>query len=286
MARRFIIQTMPTAFLLAISYTASPQEGGGILMPPPPFIVAPPATNDDGETQLQEDLQKKRERRRQLRNPKSRATEEREKRQKFLERESIAPRLRAAYFDVSLVLVQAATKKKRSNFISNPTSHFNFLWRQNAGQSDGKTGTFYGFRLAPFSGSGRSSGIPGSFGYTYFGPAIGIGKFGLFPADYGHPASDPSAENGRPALPVTPGWIVSAGIAAQSRVGRADSEDGRTVKEDFVSKGLDFDDPGLWMEGRILRIHYGATGYSTVFGVQTGRSKLFFYVGVAGIALY
>ena len=251
-------------------------------MPPPPRASTPP----QDEQTVDDDLRRKREQRLKRDAPVDPEGRAQRARRDALYEEATTPRHRQAYFDVSLLLVSTNYRGQREAFRDNPTSHFNFLWRHGGKDMDGKRGMFSGFRLAPFSGTAKVSGVPGNFGLTYFGPAIGWGKFDAVPQDYGQVATDPSKPDGLPGIPVVSGWVVTMGVAAQSRTSSTDNVEGKEIEDDLVSKGVDFDRPGIWLEGRIIRIHYGATGYSAVFGVQTGEEKAFFYAGLAAIALY
>jgi len=80
-------------------------------------------------------------------------------------------------------------------------------------------------------------------------------------------------------IPSTSGWLLGAGIAGVSKSGRP-TEDNPPADSDFASKGIAFDGAGLCVEGRYIKILYGALGYNLIVGVQTGRNKEFLYTGI------
>jgi hypothetical protein len=157
--------------------------------------------------------------------------------------------------------------------VTDPTSHFNIFWNRrkttkNARPSsvyESAVNVWYGFRLAPFTGSGFYKGVPATFAFTYFGPSIGVGRLNRVNAD---------------ATGTMSGWLMTSGVAAQSRLSRVDPSKRDEVDGEFNPRGFAFDAPGLWMEARYLHISYGALGLNGVAGVQFGRKKFFLYGGL------
>jgi len=188
--------------------------------------------------------------------------------------DTLKPRLRKYLLEVSLISPAVITNGDRKDYTSNLTSHFNLFLRNNPKSSDDKMGLWYGFRMAPFSGSGRYKNFSGNYGFTYFGPMIGLGTIESMPAE-------PSkAKNGLKANPpAISGWVVTGGLALQHRLDGADPSDKDEVDDEF-NDNLGFDSPGLWIEYRYLRIVWGAVATNFIAGVQTGQQKIFTYAGL------
>lgn len=242
----------------------------------PPKSVPPPGM-DEGES-AQDDLLRKRQQRRD----RDKSLEPPEipyglqQRRKLL-KEALIPKDRSLVFEVSVVAGTLVTHTGREGYTFDPTSHFNLFYRYDAKHKDGKTGPWFGFRLAPFAGTGFEKKRPGTYGLTYFGPMIGVGK--INPASTQEGTELRAAKEEDVKIPSLNGWLLGAGLAAVSKNGRSNDEDPESTS-DFASKGVAFDTPGLWIEGRYLKILYGAVGYNVIFGVQTGKDKEFIYSGI------
>lgn len=259
--------------------SASTETVSPIFMPGTPKPAQPPRPNGDV---FEENLDKKREKRqrrdRLTRPPRPSYAASRDK---SLLEEAVTKRPLIFMAEVSFVGVSAQTSSGREGYTADPTSHFSLSWRHAKDKNPDRLALFYGLRLAPFNGTGFYHSIPGSYGFTYFGPMVGIGKIAPVPLDHG--AGQRPGQDGFD-LPVVSGWLLSAGIAAQSRMGRADTVNPQDVAGEFDTKGVDFDVPGLWVETRYITLHWGAVGFNAVFGIQTGRGKQFLYggLGIAG----
>lgn len=254
---------------------AQTQNGVEKLEPPKP---APPPGAADTSSDAEEDLRRKREQRRS----REQSLEPPEppynlQRRKKLLKESLIPRDRALMFEVSAVAGTVSTRGDRERYSAEPTSHFNVFFRYDAKNKNGKIGPWYGLRLAPFAGSGFHKKRPGHYGLTYFGPMIGIGK--IDPAQTQDGASLRTENESEVKIPATGGWVIGTGLAAVSRTGKTNDEQPDPAS-DFTAKGVAFDSPGLWIEGRYLRILYGAFGFNFILGIQSGSGKEFLYGGV------
>lgn len=269
--------------LLGFLASAVPAPGfGQIEGLDPPRAARPPAVDQDRETE--ETLEKKREERHereQLSRPKP--VPYKEKQEKALLKETLTPRERWLLLELSLVFCGADTTGKREGYTCEPTTHFNGIVRKGGKDKDGKVGLWYGGRLAPFGGTGYYKKKPGTYNLTYFGPMIGVGKIDPVPAD-GAGARAASAD-GETHIPNASGWLVTTGIAAVTRSGRTSDKTNTDNGNDFRSKGLTFDSPGIWLEARYLRVQFGALGFDVSAGVQTGREKFFVYGGF-GVAAW
>lgn len=265
------------AVLASSSHRVYAQGNTSIERLTPPKAAPPPGSNDrrqDADTDLEQKREQRRLRDKSLQpapTPYSLAL------RKELEKETTIPRDKALMFETSLVAGTVMTRGDRERYTAEPTTHFNISYRYDAKARAGKAGPWFGFRLAPFTGSGFHKKRPGSYGLTYFGPMIGLGKIDLvLPGESRSAGTQTISE---PKIPVTDGWSLSTGIAAVSRSGRQ-NEGAEDSSNDFSTKGVAFDGPGLWLEARWLRILYDSFGYNVIAGIQTGKDKEFIYVGM------
>jgi hypothetical protein len=246
-----------------------------ILLPPEPQAAPPPRETLD---QFDRDLENKKN---QRESRERREQRKKEKQQKILTKkeifqEAIKPRERFMLMEIALVSPTVLTSGDREGYTSELNTHFNLLFRHNGRQSDGKRGLWYGFRMAPFTGTGIYKGVHGNYGFVYFGPMIGVGTLDAMPQDRGR--DEIRKENA--TVPVITGWVASFGLAGQSRQNGMDDADQGKVDDEFTEKGFHFDAPGAWLELRHLRVYHGALGLNFNFGIQTGREKQFIYAGV------
>lgn len=243
-----------------------------------PKAAPPPgSSSSDLESQAEEDLKRKQkqrsERDQSLLPPEQPYSLQRKKN---LKKEALTPHDRSIMIELAFHLTTAAVRGDRSRYVSDPAVHFNIFYRHDAKNRSDKTGPWFGFRLAPFSGSGFHKQKFGSYGLTYFGPMIGIGKIGLLQTKEDGPVR--SDKNEEANIPSTSGWVIGTGIAAVSKMGRS-TEENPPKESDFSSQGVAFDGSGIWIEARYLKILYGALGYNAILGIQTGRNKEFLYAG-------
>jgi hypothetical protein len=257
------------AILWTVPETALTQ----ILLPPPPRVLPPPQSEDSGR-ELEEQTRQKREERekreRELRPPPPSPTEKRN--QQLLE-ETLKPRPTRVVMEVSVVLPRIVARDPGRDYLADVTSHFQVFWRPS--NSEASAWQFWtGLRAASFAGSGWQNNVPGRFGFFYFGPMVAVGKFSLVPKDRGEAEDSWFARHGT---------ILSAGISAQSRIGRPW---GDAPGEDFTTKGVGFDPPGAWIEARWITVHFGGLGLSGFVGAQAGRNKQFLWTGVGFSGLH
>ncbi len=228
------------------------------------------------QEQYRKDIEKKHNRRQKHKdreNQKNLKKKELQK-EKDIITETTKPRLRHIMLEVSLISPSVVTTGDRQGYTSELTSHFNIMWRTNPKQMNGKRGTWYGFRLAPFAGGGRYKEFHGNYGFSYFGPMIGIGKLDPMPS------SVPRTRRGsKPKPPIISGWLWSGGIAGQHRLNGTDPSDEGQVDDEF-NEGIGLDVPGIWTEYRHMRVIWGAVATNFIVGVQSGKGKYFIYTGL------
>ncbi len=271
------------AILLALSCVVSGGRGiAQIESLDPPPAAKPPRLDENQENQ--DNLEKKRrERHRREDEARPPSVPYAEQRQAGLLKDTLTPHERSMMLEVSLLGCGLYTRVPREGYTCNVTSHFNAFFRYQGRTRDGRVGLFYGGRLAPFSGTGFYNSQPGVYGLTYFGPMIGVGKIDPVPEDEG--GARASRSDGELQIPSASGWVVTTGLAAVNRLGHSAEPGPLDEKNDFQSKNVYYDRPGLWVEARYLRILYGALGFDGVFGAQAGRGKVFVYGGI-GVAAY
>ena len=243
------------------------------MLPTTPKPKSPPP-RDEQEIE-QSDLIRKRNNRNRREyvkpNPEKEAKEEKISRQE----EAYAPRDRWMMMELSLIAPTMRVQGQREKYTSELTTHFQVFFRKGGKESDNKKGLWYGARLAPFSGTGIYQDVPGNYGFIYFGPILGYGLLEGLPERKKILQETKSSEI---SLPVLKGWIFSGGLAIQSRMGTTDPAD--EVDDEFDTKPIAFDSPGLWFEYRLLRVYYGALGMNYVFGLQQGKEKTFVWLGL------
>jgi hypothetical protein len=243
-----------------------------------PKAVPPPGSDpSDLESQAEDDLRRKQQQRKErdqsLLPPEPPYSLQRAKN---LKKEALTPHDRSFMFELSFHLTTAAVRGDRTRYTSDPAVHFNLFYRHDAKNRSDKTGPWFGFRLAPFSGSGFHKQKFGSYGLTYFGPMVGVGKIGLIQTKENGPVR--SDKNEDINIPSTSGWLIATGVAAVSKMGRSTEED-PPKDSDFSSQGVAIDGSGIWLEARYIQILYGALGYNAILGIQTGKNKEFLYAG-------
>lgn len=256
-----------------------PMFAGDILPPGDPRPMRPPVTNRDYDDESRStDLERKRKQREEREKafetpPKTPAT----KRAEALSVESQKERPLRLFFETSYVKPGIRTKGHRRSYTLDSTSHFQLFLRGFPAEPSNQVQFWWGFRLAPFAGSGIYEEIPGRFGFLYFGPIVGLGKIDTLRDTLGEASRDQGGTKNETAT--RHGWLLTAGIAGQSRVGRA-SRDQDKAKEDLTSKPFGMDAPGLWCEARYLSVHYGAIGLNLFTGAQAGKEKNFYWAGI------
>lgn len=242
----------------------------------PPKPLPPPGLNngESGQDDLLRKRQQRRDREKSLEPPEVPYGLQQKKK---LLKEALIPKDRSLVFEVSAVAGAILTQGDREGYTFDPSSHFNVFYRYDAKNKNGKAGPWFGFRLAPFAGTGFYKKRPGTYGLTYFGPMIGVGKINPVAAQEGTALRAEKADDVK--IPSINGWLLGAGLAAVSKSGRT-NEEYPDPTSDFASQGVAFDSPGIWIEGRYLKILFGAVGYNIIFGIQTGTNKGFIYSGI------
>lgn len=272
------------AVFVAFAAAAGPilAQSKSIEFPEPPKVV-PPVQID--QKTADQDLQRKKENLKEDHpEPAKEILVHEEKKEEALARESAAPRPLRYMFEASLLVTSTKVSGNREHYKSDPTSHFNFAYRFTRGLASDLSG-FVGVRIAPFAGTGKQDGYQDRFNFLYIGPSIGFGKLSARESsseDKSRPAeSAADSSDARLAGGSRLGWLVTSGISAVSRASsRGESlvnEDDRG--EDFRSKSLGFDSPGVWLEARFLYVLYNSIHLSPQIGVQLGAGKTIGYFG-------
>ena len=261
---------------------SDPNTAGKIELPDDPRTSTPPRRKGIGsESGPDEDLDRKRQQRQNREKQFEKPVPTRsEKKNEQLVAESLKDRPMQLFFESSFLRPGIKTKGPRERYTLDSTNHFQLFVRGSKELPTGKAQLWWGFRLAPFAGSGVYKNIPGRFGFLYFGPMIGLGKIDTLRDTLGETSR--GRENEQTDFSVRHGWLVTTGIAAQSRIGDA-SRDENTLEEDLNSKKIGIDSPGLWLEMRYLSVHYGAIGLNLFAGAQAGKEKQLSWVGI-GVA--
>ncbi len=277
---KILIVTCGTAFCTAqCLFAQAGQPPTTIERLEQPKATPPPGSDaDDLEAQAEEDLRRKQKQRGER--EQSLLPDEPPyslQRQKNLMKEALIPHDRSLLIELAFHLTTAAVRNDRQRYVSDPTVHFNLLYRHDAKNHSDKIGPWYGFRLAPFTGSGYHKKKFGSFGLTYFGPMIGVGKIGLMPTK--ETGAVRSSESVEAKIPSASGWLIGAGFAAVAKAGKS-TEETPPKDSDFTTRGATIDGAGFWIEGRYIKIVYGAVGYNLIVGLQMGRNKEFIYSGI------
>lgn len=171
----------------------------------------------------------------------------------------------------------------RSDYGAEPSVGINIWYRIFQDTKPEDTNIWAGFRGQYFGGSGRYKQNSGTFSFLYFGPTIGVGKISPGVGDVGQDATK-DADSVAKALTARHGLFALTGIAAQSRQGTHEPDKNKP-DDDLNSKALAFDSPGLFAEVWYTHIRYNALSYNALLGAQTGKQKLFIYLGV-GVGLW
>lgn len=268
----------PALLFFTLLLTAPLLEAGNIYLPQNPTMKAPPKTPAE---EIDRDLYRKRQNRKK-REPKKpplleSATEERDR---SLQQEAAQPRSLRLAFQVNLVLPFISTSGNREHYTADLTSHFHVFYRNTAKAEPNKYQLYWGFRIAPFSGSGIHEGIPGRYGLTYFGPSVGIGNF--FSLNLRNNRS--SIRGGSHSFPKKKIWFAMAGIAVRNQLGSTEHA-GIDESNDFkTKKGSQLEASGFWFELSHHTIHFGALGVSYSFGIQTAHEKNFAWISIGSSA--
>lgn len=253
----------------------------------PPKAAKPPRPPrsqgeiDELEQETERLLRKKRKSRHKRQLPKDASKPDLEEvRQSERLKDAQTPRDRVFCLELALVGGTVLTSGDRSGYTYEPNVHINGFYRLNSSRFSGKLTPWVGFRLAPFTGSGFHENNPGHYGLTYFGPMIGVGKVEPGAEDSGPVRTNISGEIDF-ELPIISGYAATFGIAGVSSQGKRETQPtGSEPEDDFQTKQVKFDAPGVWLEFRYFRIYQSAASADFVFGAQGGASKVFIYSGV------
>jgi len=246
-----------------------------------PPAYAPVPKHPDDEHSIQENLKKSKNRKSQERSlreepfqPKSPSWKQQLRKQ--IQDEHEDPRNRTYLLELSLTVPLTVTKGDKSGYGQNPAHGFHLYWRRGGSHSDGRSGLFVGWRMAAFSGTGFYRKEPGSFGLLYLGPSIGWGSLNRPYEDSGrsHPRSLSAEDTNRS------GYLWALGLSAAHSQGNSETTPESERKNDFTSRRLAFDSPGLWAEGRFFYSYVRNLSVSPLIGFQWGTEKIIIYAGV------
>ena len=272
--------------LIAFALMGSlPVRGQGTILPPGrPGSIPPPDLPDD---QIQQDLERRRERLRQAEeaeSPQPSDSERRaEKRRQGLIHDAKAPRPHRMTMAATIAYPKIKTAgSARKDYTAEPTMLFHTVIRLGEEAKADKNDVFTGLRIAPFGGKGRYQNRGGTYGFVYFGPMIGVGKISFVP-----PEDHTRVEAERVGVDALQdkedysrtGWLALGGLAMQSRFAEYDRGN-EPPAEDFNSKSVAFDGPGLWGEFLYGTTYYNAISVTGLAGIQLGKNKTFIYLGV------
>ena len=239
-----------------------------IAPPPTPKGKTPPSTSNDEAYDDLRRMQKKRRSRERREFPK-RPNRNRAEKLKKLDKN---PGPMVMGMNTSLVLPYALTiGNNYKNFVADPSVFWNLYIRATTSQPPEKSQLWWGFRLAPISGTGISENTAGRFGFLHFGPIVGLGKVSR--ADF-----TPRPKGKEPSAKDRDAHFWTGGISFLNRTGKVES--GRAEPTDFNNKGLTIDVPGLWTEYMVASIKHHRIGNSYTIGLQTGKNKLIIYCAI------
>lgn len=267
-------------------------------LPSPPRPVLAPnmrggsaPTLESPNVEIPEALRKRRDQRKQdeiASQPKPPTPMERQ--QEALKEEAVKPRPFNFLAAIDFVLPQITTSGDRKDYTSDLTAHHYGLFRlgaaENEGANTGGTSAWIGYRIAPFSGSGKGGGSTGRYGFTYFGPMVALGKFSPGARSIGQQqeVAEEQGESSQEDLS-RQGLMVGAGLSAMSQNGAMDPGKEEPF-EDFDSKPVVFDSPGLFVQLQFIHVLHGAIGINYVVGAQLGKEKTFTWGGIGVSAFH
>lgn len=277
---------------LLTGFVYSPCATAQIGLPPPPRVVLPPNAGRGGNdpngkvpSELPENLRKRRDLRKEeeLANQPKPPTPS-EKQEQALKEEAVKPRPFNFMAAVDFLYPQISTSGDRKEYTTDMTPHHYALFRlgesENGSQSQAGANMWIGYRIAPFSGSGKAAGQVGRYGFTYFGPMIALGKFSPGAKSVGQTEEGSGEEEEHGASDLSRnGIMLGTGLSMLSKNGVTDPG----VEEpfdDFASKPVEFDSPGLFVQVQYIHILYGAVGIDYVVGAQLGKEKTFTWAGI------
>lgn len=272
-----LILLLLSHILPEIAKSQRASERSEILLPEDPSSYSAPTQTKD-----QIDLNRLRNRRLQRENRNKPKISLAEKTNKKLINDGNLKRPYSFLFQVSLAATSIEVDPPRENYIGDLTSHFQVFWRPHEKDDITESSWWFGWRLAPFSGSGTYNDKPGRFGFLYFGPTVSY--FGL-PKAFTKPL-EKSADHKDGILWTGNSLIWTMGISAQTRRAKLDRSLEPPEKDINTSEGAEFDSPGLHFEASYAWWMYKSFGYSVTGGVQLGEGKVFTWVGVNALALH
>lgn len=242
-------------------------------LPTPPKAVPPPRVPESRNPvniRHEEHLKKQETQREEEKSEVEQKTEK--KRVEQAKQEKLEPRPMYGFVELSLLYPKFTTSGQRKKYNGDATTHINMWSRLSYSKPSGVVQPWIGLRIAPFSGSGVQKNYAGRFALTYFGPGIGFGSVDDRPASAGEAESESRY-----------GWLLSAGVAAVSKLTNTDQaiDSGAT---DFTPSAWYMDSPGAWAEFRWMSIFQNALSWDVIGGAQLGEGKniVYFGLGISG----
>ena len=279
MSKEYKIGTLCLQFaLLAFSITANISYGQDTITPPQnPRPPRPPVTTDEDAYY---DLQRLKKRRK-LRESKTKPLHTKPSAKKRLETVSKNPGPMRLAMNASLVVPYlVTTSNDLKKYLAEPSAFWHLLIRFDGSQPPEKSQVWFGFRLAPISGTGTAKNTTGRFGFVHFGPMVGLGK--VSPAFISTGSQEKNKSPSEGANRSAEFW--TGGIAATSRTGYVEA--GRDEPDDFKRDGMTLDVPGLWTEYTYSNIRYNTMGTSYTAGIQLGKNKVLIYLAFGAMFYY
>lgn len=268
-------------------------------LPPPPRPILPPnaerhrqpRTDEDRASEMPDALRQRRDQRLE----EQKAVEPKpptpsEIKEQALKEEAIKSRPFNFMAAVDFIFPQVSVSGGRKNYTADMTAHHYGLFRlgpsEESSPPESETNIWIGYRIAPFSGSGQAGSSAGRYGFTYFGPMIALGKFSPGARSVGQ-STEGSEEDGEHGLQSLSreGIMLATGISGLSKNGTTDpgAED---PFEDFQSKPMVFESPGIFVQLQYIHVMYGALGIDYVVGAQLGKGKTFMWGGLGVSAFH
>lgn len=251
---------------LAVFSQLSGQADAQIELPPPPTATPPPVIPQDhnpGVEARKERIEKRKEDKKEKIEQETQSREA--KKEQVIKDDLKKPRPLYGFLELSLLYPKITTQGVRKNYHADVTSHVQLWGRLRPDTPSDSIQIWAGFRLAPFSGYGTQDKETGRFGFSFFGPGLGFGSV--------KKVEDSSNEES----PSYSGWLITSGVAAVSKLASDTHSD---HESDFSSSAWSSDGPGVWVEGRYMRIFHAALSANLIIGAQLAKDKNFTYFGV------
>lgn len=248
-----------------------------ILFPKDPPLIIPPQRGEDA---IQEDLDEKQDywkmKYRQLPDKPS-PTEQRNVK---LVEESLKDRPLDFELAFSFIIPYAKVRGNQK-YKMDPGVDIHSIFRPQKSYDISKLQVYLGMRACFFSGSLIGKNIFAHFNFMYLSPILGVGKIYLAQKDVSKNVEQDKKNITKYIKPHT-GWMLLVGPAIQSRYIQIQEKGSATqeIPEEYKTKSIDVNELGLWLEVLYKQIYFGAIGINLLSGIQLGKGKTFYYVGV------